>query len=57
MISFFESKDQSIFAVQSKKSLSENEIKKLEWLFGDATLLTNSELVVLLLAVSLLLLL
>ena len=44
MISFFESKDQSIFAVQSKKSLSENEIKKLEWLFGDATLLTNSEL-------------
>ena len=44
MISFFEAKDQSIFAVQSKKSLSENEIKKLEWLFGDATLLTNSEL-------------
>ena len=44
MISFFESKDQSIFAVQSKKSLSEKEIKKLEWLFGDATLLTNSEL-------------
>ena len=44
MISFFEAKDQSIFAVQSKKSLSEKEIKKLEWLFGDATLLTNSEL-------------
>ena len=44
MISFFESNDQSIFAVQSKKYLSENEIKKLEWLFGDATLLTNSEL-------------
>ena len=36
MISFFESKDQSVFAVQTKKSFSENEIKKLEWLFGNA---------------------
>ena len=37
MISFFESKDQSVFAVKTKKSFSENEIKKLEWLFGNAT--------------------
>ena len=41
MISFFESKDQSVFAVQTKKSFSENEIKKLEWLFGNATFISD----------------
>ena len=41
MISFFESKNQSVFAVQTKKSFSENEIKKLEWLFGNATFISD----------------
>ena len=45
MISFFESKDQSVFAVQTKKSFSENEIKKLEWLFGNATFISDPKVI------------
>ena len=44
MISFFESKDQSVFAVKTKKSFSENEIKKLEWLFGNATFISDPKI-------------
>ena len=44
MISFFESKDQSVFAVKTKKSFSENEIKKLEWLFGNSTFISDPKI-------------
>ena len=44
MISFFESKNHSIFAVQTNDSFSKNEIKKLEWLLGNATLLSESQI-------------
>ena len=42
MISFFESQNHSIFAVQTDHTISKDEIKKLEWLFGNATLLSDS---------------
>ena len=41
MISFFESQNHSIFAVQTDHTISKNEIKKLEWLLGNATLLSD----------------
>jgi len=37
MLSFFESQNQIFFAVQTDKSLSDNDISKLEWLFGNST--------------------
>tara|TARA_B100001109_G_scaffold255736_1_gene260433 strand:+ start:606 stop:4283 length:3678 start_codon:yes stop_codon:yes gene_type:complete len=39
MISFFESKNHNIFAVQTNNSLTKDEINKLEWLFGNSTFL------------------
>ena len=39
MISFFESKNHNIFAVQTNNSLAKDEINKLEWLFGNSTFL------------------
>tara|TARA_Y100000991_G_scaffold57228_1_gene41907 strand:- start:28751 stop:32416 length:3666 start_codon:yes stop_codon:yes gene_type:complete len=36
MIFFFESKNKNIFAVESVKTLSKNEITKLEWLFDNS---------------------
>ena len=44
MISFFESQNHSIFAVQTNQTISKNEIKKLEWLLGNATLLSESQI-------------
>ena len=41
MISFFESQNHSIFAVQTDHTISKDEIKKLEWLLGNATLLSD----------------
>jgi len=37
MLSFFESQNQIFFAVQTDKPLSDNDISKLEWLFGNST--------------------
>ena len=36
MISFFESSEKNIFAVQSNKYLSEQHCNKLQWLFGNS---------------------
>ncbi len=44
MISFFESQNHSIFAVQTNETLSKNEINKLEWLFGNSTFLSESQI-------------
>ena len=41
MISFFESQNHSIFAVQTDQTISKDEIKKLEWLLGNANLLSD----------------
>jgi phosphoribosylformylglycinamidine synthase len=37
MIHFFLSKNTTVFVLQTESSLSENDISKLEWLFGGAT--------------------
>ena len=44
MISFFESQNHSIFAVQTDHTISKDEIKKLEWLFGNASLLSDVQI-------------
>ncbi len=44
MIHFFGNPDQYIFAVQSNQSLSEEDIQKLTWLFGDQTYLSKESL-------------
>ncbi len=36
MISFFQTKQQTVIAVESAKPLAADDIKKLEWLFGEA---------------------
>ena len=45
MISFFESSEKNIFAVQSNKPLSEQHCKKLQWLFGNAKKLKEKSIV------------
>ena len=44
MISFFESQNHSIFAVQTDHTISKDEIKKLEWLLGNASLLSDVQI-------------
>jgi phosphoribosylformylglycinamidine synthase len=39
MISFFEGQEKQIYAVKVKQSLNNNDVQKLEWLFGGGTLL------------------
>ena len=45
MISFFESSEKNIFAVQSNKPLSEQNCNKLQWLFGNAKKLKEKSIV------------
>jgi phosphoribosylformylglycinamidine synthase len=42
MIFFFQSPSQKIFALENSESLSQVEIEKLNWLFGESTLLNTS---------------
>jgi len=44
MILFFDNRENIIFAVQTQKQLSDSDINKLSWLFGNSTLL-NSEII------------
>ena len=44
MISFFESKNQNIFAVQTSESLTKDEIDKLEWLFDNSIYLAKDKI-------------
>lgn len=44
MISFFKSSENSIYAVQYNRTLEEEEILKLSWLFGNATIDPNKEI-------------
>ena len=39
MISFFQNNNNQIYAVDSKNSISQNDIKKLVWLFGNSRFL------------------
>ena len=39
MISFFQNNNNQIYAVDSKNSISQNNIKKLIWLFGNSKFL------------------
>ena len=41
MITFFSSSQDKVFAVQLQENLSTDNIKKLEWLFGNATHITS----------------
>ena len=45
MISFFESSEKNIFAVQSIKTLSEQHCNKLQWLFGNSKKLKEKSIV------------
>ena len=42
MLYFFQTKLKTIFAVQSVKTISKEEIKKLEWLFGDSKFISKN---------------
>ena len=42
MLYFFQTKLKTIFAVQSVKTISKEEIKKLEWLFGDSNFISKN---------------
>jgi len=44
MIHFFRTSDQHIYAVQGNNSLSNNDVQKLTWLFGEAKLLPEQAL-------------
>ncbi|MDR0428304.1 MAG: phosphoribosylformylglycinamidine synthase, partial [Dysgonamonadaceae bacterium] len=44
MISFFQTKNNSILAVETERKLEKKEIKKLVWLFGDAELLKQKKI-------------
>ena len=44
MILFFDNRENIIFAVQTQKQLSDSDINKLSWLFGNSSLL-NSEII------------
>lgn len=44
MIQFFKNQSNSIIAVQSQKSFSESDLKKLQWLFSDAAPVMSSNL-------------
>ena len=44
MIYFFKNPSDAVFVLQSNNQFSGNEISKLEWLFGDAKLLPETEL-------------
>ena len=44
MIHFFKSFDNNIFAVKSKSNLSKNNLKKLEWLFGDSAYVPSKKI-------------
>ncbi|MCQ2059261.1 MAG: phosphoribosylformylglycinamidine synthase [Bacteroidaceae bacterium] len=44
MISFFKNQSGTIVATESKNQLSAEDVKKLEWLYGDAVLLEESAL-------------
>jgi len=44
MIHFFRSENDTIIAVSNSSNLQKNEIKALEWLFSNATILTETEI-------------
>lgn len=44
MIHFFKSFDNNIFAVKSKSNLSKNNLKKLEWLFGNSAYVPSKKI-------------
>lgn len=44
MIQFFQTPEQLIYAVQTRKPLSDNDIQKLQWLFGNAEFLDTQTL-------------
>ena len=44
MIHFFLSQSQAVFVLQTDKTLTTNDITKLEWLFGDAKITTETAL-------------
>ena len=41
MILFFDNRENIIFAVQTQKQLSNSDIKKLSWLFGNSSLVDS----------------
>ena len=45
MIHFFKSFDNNIFAVKSKSNLSKNNLKILEWLFGDSAYVPSKKII------------
>ena len=45
MISFFQTNHKTIYAVQSEKKISIEGISKLEWLFGNAKLITEDNII------------
>lgn len=44
MIFFFQSADQTVYALEAKQALNSQDIGKLEWLFGGATLLSSEKI-------------
>lgn len=44
MVLFYKNFDEEIFAVQAERNLSDEELAKLSWLFGEASLISQEEL-------------